>query len=574
MRPSASASPLGSRPRHRYCAVGPAGESELGLAYLREAQIPEVPQPVLGGCAAPAANCATLSLPDEERVIILDLAAGRVLASHDIKGVRSLWSAGDGWTVAASPDHQKLVLLHVEGHRREVRLPGVYPWHAARWRDGWLVVDAVSRSIVLASDTGKSTCLSTPWKLLTPRAAIPVDDTSYLFCDRDGQVAARLNLQGHALWVHGAWEAPSADDARLTNPEHIARVHRDAFVICDVRNSRLVTVTTQGVRRDIVGGCDRVGSRPGHLWAPLACAASERGLLVADSGNGRLVEVTESGAREVWGRATIATSLFHHPRSADQTPTGNIVVADSYRNRAIEIDPVGVPGRCWSEALGQAFFWPRNVLSADSGLVVSDGRNGRILRYRPEGPQALRLHAAGTPITLRDPHAVRQRGRHWIITDTAAGMVLLCAEDGEIRQTFGVGKLTGTAGVELDLDDVHDADLGDDGDIWITDTGHHRLLRVCLVSGRIVGCIEGCGAQDFQLPKSIEAQPDGSLLVADSNNHRVVRLTPDGCLIASYGGRFGHAAGHLAYPRQARGLPGGRALIADYLNNRVLSVQI
>ena len=80
-------------------------------------------------------------------------------------------------------------------------------------------------------------------------------------------------------------------------------------------------------------------------------------------------------------------------------------------------------------------------------------------------------------------------------------------------------------------------------------------------------------------PRDIALAPDGSLYVADTNNHKVRKITPDG-IIHAFAGTFSGFSGDGGDAKQAQlssplgiGLgPDGAVYIADNGNNRVRRV--
>src|SRR4051794_36166299 len=80
-------------------------------------------------------------------------------------------------------------------------------------------------------------------------------------------------------------------------------------------------------------------------------------------------------------------------------------------------------------------------------------------------------------------------------------------------------------------------------DVIVADTGNHRVQKFAPDTTLLwsVGKSDaaglpaaGDGPGEFSSPKDVAVAPDGTLLVADSDNDRVQRLRPDGAFIAEY----------------------------------------
>jgi sugar lactone lactonase YvrE len=128
------------------------------------------------------------------------------------------------------------------------------------------------------------------------------------------------------------------------------------------------------------------------------------------------------------------------------------------------------------------------------------------------------------------------------------------------------------------------------GGYAISDQGNHRIRRV-LADGRIT-TIAGNGTQGFagdggpatgaqlSAPNGLAFMPDGAVLIADSNNNRVRRVSPSGIIttvagtgVPGFGGDAGPAASaQLNFPSGLAATPDGGYLIADNDNHRVRRV--
>ena len=94
------------------------------------------------------------------------------------------------------------------------------------------------------------------------------------------------------------------------------------------------------------------------------------------------------------------------------------------------------------------------------------------------------------------------------------------------------------------------------GELFIADTGNHKVRRIRLEDGEIV-TVAGTGeagysgdggpavAARLNKPLGLAFDPEGNLYIADSNNHRIRRVDTDGVITTVAGtGRYGYSGGH------------------------------
>jgi sugar lactone lactonase YvrE len=123
---------------------------------------------------------------------------------------------------------------------------------------------------------------------------------------------------------------------------------------------------------------------------------------------------------------------------------------------------------------------------------------------------------------------------------------------------------------------AHSVHVGPDGSIWASDPNAHVVHKFS-ADGRIVMTLgkKGVTGDDtsrdaFNQPNSIGFAPNGDIYVSDGyGNSRVVQFKADGSFVRIIGGRKGAAPGELAVPHGVAIDPQGRVLIADSDNKRV-----
>ncbi|MCY4437437.1 MAG: NHL repeat-containing protein [Chloroflexi bacterium] len=315
------------------------------------------------------------------------------------------------------------------------------------------------------------------------------------------------------------------------------------------------------------------------------------------------------------GPATRAT--LNTPASLAIDAAGNVFVADAFNHRIRKISPSGdittLVGTGEAGADGDGgpaadarLRLPLGVAVDSAGtLYIADTYNHRIRKVTSEGiistiagtgvsgfsgdggPGAAALLASPTGI------AVASDGTLYI-ADTRNHRVRKLTVDGTITTVAG----TGAAGYNGDggpatlarLNNPRGVTVSADGKLYIVDR-ENRRIRMVDADG-LISTIAGTGSSGFngdrgqatqatlRAPYGIAVDPQGNLFIADTFNHRVRKVTPDGSISTVAGSdQFGFsgdgwAAGFatLHYPLGLAVDIAGNLYVADSFNHRIRKV--
>lgn len=171
-----------------------------------------------------------------------------------------------------------------------------------------------------------------------------------------------------------------------------------------------------------------------------------------------------------------------------------------------------------------SFVEPTSVATRNSGLIHGTGE-GHYYYFRP-----------GSPLTA--PGTLAQERSVTVPADGVPLLALACAVQGG---SFSAGQPTGDScgaddgtGAAARFREPSALTLGNDGMLYVADTGNHTIRRV--TSGAVVTTFAGTGGllgqadgpvgtATFNRPSGIVRTDEGVIYVADTDNHTIRRIT-------------------------------------------------
>src|SRR5262245_42591634 len=256
-------------------------------------------------------------------------------------------------------------------------------------------------------------------------------------------------------------------------------------------------------------------------------------------------------------------------------------------------------------AITEAIGSPSSVIpDAAGGFYLASSDHHRI--YRVAGDGTLTVIAGtgiegfsgdGGPATsaqLNNPNQLAMEAGNLFIADSGNSRVRKISQDGVISTVAGTGVtgFSGDGGPASAAQLVYPAGVAVDlaGSLVIADTGNHRI-RIVTPDG-VIHTLAGSGDEGFsgdggpaaaaQLgsPVGVAADGAGNLFIADPYSSRIRKVNPDGIITTVAGnGTFGFsgdggpaAAAPLGSPVGVAVDGAGNLFIADFNNNRIRKV--
>ncbi len=268
----------------------------------------------------------------------------------------------------------------------------------------------------------------------------------------------------------------------------------------------------------------------------------------------------------------------------------SVLIADANNNRVLEID---FKNWVWQYGSNTTSGYGLNQLDEPSFAVrverdktlITDTENNRVIKV---GPKAEFYWQYGSNITpgkgdnrLNRPRsALPMQNGNILIADTDNDVVLEVNKNKKWVWQFGYKSDNpldwGSGDSELNRP-THAEELMN-GSILITDKYNHRIIEVNRLKQIYwqygwTG-IPGASSGRLDSPSYAMRLENGNTLIADTNNHRIIEVDFFGNIIWKYGRDKipGSGLDRLSSPTCAVRLPNGHTLITDTVNHRVLEV--
>lgn len=304
-------------------------------------------------------------------------------------------------------------------------------------------------------------------------------------------------------------------------------------------------------------------------WTQRIWRVSPDGKITVFAGNG-----TTCGDPRQCGDGVPATqAALNYPKGMAVGPDGSLYIADSYNHRIRRVSPNGIistvagtgadgfSGDNGPATQAQLYFPDGVAVGPDGSIYVAEWGNNRIRRIGPDG---IISTVAGNGAPCYDPRmncgngvpALQAALEHpQSITLGPDGSVYFAETDySRVRRIAPDGIITTVAGIDgsgfsgdggpatqAHLAEPSGITVGPDGTLYIADFGNERIRQVApdgtitTIAGSGILCPNGvqpCGdngppiSAQFYQPEAVALAPDGSLYIADTNDHRIRRVAP------------------------------------------------
>lgn len=321
---------------------------------------------------------------------------------------------------------------------------------------------------------------------------------------------------GGSLPAGGAGEGAPATSVSIGFPEAVATDTAGNLYVTTFVDQRVFRVSAADGTIRTVAGTGKAGTGGDGGPATAAQVSNVFGVSADTAGNLFLAELDDSRVRRVdattgtittvAGDGTLAFGGDGGPATAAQlaraadvaaVPGGALLIADSESNRIRRVSPAG-------------------IITTVAGGGIGDG--GPATAATLAGPRGVAADGAGT-VYVADCGNQRVRRVAGGLITTYAGLVPFRCPSGLYLVPAGAGA----------------------GTLYVADAGAHQVFKVApggapvtVVAGTGTGGFSGDGGQaaaaQLNGPSGVTMDQSGNLLVADTANSRVRRITPAGVI--------------------------------------------
>ena len=435
--------------------------------------------------------------------------------------------------------------------------------------------------------------------------------------------------------LHGVRDGLTAEEAVLSLPYDVAADGSGNVYIADSNNHRIRRIDADGTITTVAGtgtggfSGDGGPATAAQLDFPTGVAVDGSGnLYIADVFNRRIRRVDADGTiTTVLGRGGAVSSRegvlateahLYNPIGVAVGGFGNLYISNYSTHRILRVDAFGtittVAGTGAAGFSGDGgpateaqLNRPSNVALDSSGnLYIADTGNQRIRKVDAGGTITTVAGTgtqgssgdggAATAAQLNNPIGVALDGsgnlyladtRNNRIRKVDAGGTITTAAGAETQGSRGVGGRATEAQLDFPIDVVVD---DGSGNLYIADSSNHRILKVD--AGGTITAAAGTGSHGFRgdggpataarlrFPHGAAVDRSGNLYIADTRNHRIRKVDADGTITTvagtgtdGFGGDSGPAsAAQLNRPAGVAVDGSGNLFIADTNNHRIRKV--
>jgi formylglycine-generating enzyme required for sulfatase activity len=316
---------------------------------------------------------------------------------------------------------------------------------------------------------------------------------------------------------------------------------------------------------------DGQGILASFFWPEGVAVDGSGNVYVADTGNHRIRKISPStdvttlaggavpnNSDYPDGQGNLASFLVPYSIAMDEN--GNVYVADQQNNRIRKITQNGnVTTLAGSRSVGYAdgrgnsasFYYPSGVAADDSGsFYVSDTENHVIRKITQNGDVTTLAGSGiagfadgqGTSASFSYPCGVAiDRSGNLYVADVKNHRIRKITQNGDVTTLAGSGVagFADSQGTSASFDNPTGVTVDNSGNLYVADKDNHRIRKITpngtvstLAGSGIAGFVDKEGTlARFSFPTGLAMDESGNLYVADRGNNRIRKITQTETLV-------------------------------------------
>jgi len=402
--------------------------------------------------------------------------------------------------------------------------------------------------------------------------------------------------------------------AEFNGPTGVAVDAAGNVYVADMFNDRIRKIIPEGLVSTLAGSTEGFRDDAGtsaQFNGPSGVAVDAAGnVYVADENNNLIRKITDEGlvstfAGSIWGlRDGAGTAAeFRYPSGVAVDAAGNVYVADYFNHRIRKITDEGLVSTLAGSTGGfrdgsgtsAQFNYPSDVaLDAAGNVYVADLVNHRIRKITPDGEVST---LAGSTGGFRDGagRSAQFNSPFGVAVDTEGNVYVADSFNNLIRKITPEGLVSTLAGsTEGFRDDIgtsaqfnspYGVAVDAEGNVYVADVNNHRIRKitpeglVSTLAGSTVGFRDGSGrSAEFNSPTGVVVDAESNVYVADYFNHLIRKITPEGLVSTLAGSIWGFrdGSGTSAQFNNPTGVAvdaEGNVYVADSDNHRIRRIE-
>ncbi len=393
-------------------------------------------------------------------------------------------------------------------------------------------------------------------------------DGSFYVVDIYNHRVQHFNADGVYL---NQWGSKGKGVGLFYYPQGIAMASDGSVYVVESDNHRVQHFSAAGV---YLGQWGHFGSNAGQFKFPAGIAiAADDSVYVVDTTNFRIQHFTARGTYiNQWGSLGNAAGQFNFPEDAAIADDNSVYMADTNNHRIQHFSVAGEYLGQWGKFGGGTgqFKYPSNIaITADGIIYVADTDNHRIQYFNAAGDFLGQWGSKGLGdgrLNYPSNIAIAADGSVYVV-DTKG--VFILDNNNRIQHFTATGEYLGRWDNQGDGHNYEDLAIAPDGSLYLADSDNHHIQHFS-PEGRYLGQWGHGGTGNGQLnyPQGLTVAPDGSVYVADSENDRIQHFDKDGAFLEKWGAT-GTGEGQFYNPEAIAIAPDGNIYVTDTFNSRL-----